>query len=176
MAKQNIQTKEVGLLWNSGFVMSRNTERSLRDTSRNSREWDFATIRPLLTNDFMVEDVNNHQNYLSSLRWKFFAININVFFFEYAPSKTGEYLWYALSETFCSDHCKKNVPMVEIITSVWLEAVRTHIFVLGHHLFFETHSFPWASLSVICAPLKTKTFTWNGREGEVNKRFRNNSK
>ena len=66
MAKQNIQTKEVGLLWNSGFVMSRNTERSLRDTPKNSREWDFATIRPLLTDNFMVEDVNNHQTYLSS--------------------------------------------------------------------------------------------------------------
>ena len=29
----------------------------------------------------------------------------------------------------------KNAPMAEIITSVWLEAVRTHIFVLGHHRF-----------------------------------------
>ena len=66
--------------------------------------------------------------------------------------------------------------MVEIITSVWLEAVLTHIFVLGHHLFFETHSFPGASLSVICGPFRTKHFTWNGGEEEVNKRYRNNSK
>lgn len=47
-----------------------------------------------------------------------------------------------LVKRFVPITAKKNVPMVEIITSVWLEAVRTHIFVLGHHLFFETHSFP----------------------------------
>ena len=33
-----IQTKEVGLLRNSCFVMSRNTERSLRDTTKNDQE------------------------------------------------------------------------------------------------------------------------------------------
>ena len=40
-----------------------------------------------------------------------------------------------LVKRFVPITAKKNVPMVEIITSVWLEAVRTH-------LFFETHSFP----------------------------------
>ena len=56
--------------------------------------------------------------------------------------KQGSICDMPLVKRFVPITAKKNVPMVEIITSVWLEAVRTHIFVLGHHLFFETHSFP----------------------------------
>ena len=44
--------------------------------------------------------------------------------------------------------------IIDTIAAIWLRKY-TQIFVLGHNLFLEAHSFPRASLSENCSPLGT---------------------
>jgi len=66
---------------------------------------------------------------------------------KYSSAKTGEYLWVALFA--------KNVwRIINTTASIWLWKY-TQIFVLGHYLLLEAHSFPRASLFENCSLLGT---------------------
>ena len=65
---------------------------------------------------------------------------------EYSPAKTGEYP--RIFPNF------KNRWIINTIASIWLRKY-ARIFVLGHYLFLEAHSFPRASLSKNCSLLGT---------------------
>ena len=65
---------------------------------------------------------------------------------EYSPAKTGEY-----PRIFPSFW---NRWIINTIASIWLWKY-ARLFVLGHYLFREAHSFPWASLSKNCSLLRT---------------------
>ena len=72
---------------------------------------------------------------------------------EYSPAKTGEYPRIFPNFQNCT-HCEKDLKDNKD-NSLHLGQKYAQIFVLGHYLFLEAHSFPQATLSENSSLLRT---------------------
>ena len=83
---------------------------------------------------------------------------------EYSPAKTGEYLRIFPNFQNCA-RCEKDLKDTKD-NSLHLGRKYAHIFVLGHYLFLEAHSFPRATLSQNCSLLGTDNV-----RGQISQQF-----